>query len=452
MAEGTKSAGGSLRHPRAALALFLGVAALACDPEQSPVRLEVYSWWEADPERFAFNSVIQLHAEQHPEVEVENLARPTSLDQHEQVAGRVLAGASPSTFQANIGADLLRWTVVDTEADVIPSHSRLEPLTDLFLEQRLFDALPDSLLDALTVAGAGVPYAVPINIHRTNVLYYNELALQRFRDRNQGKSFLDLATLCPNGAAPPELELEIAVGVDQGFTLVLLAFENVLPALTNAAFFREVFAGGAQADWTAEVRRALECVQYLSRHFVERGEDFGWTDAVEEVRQGTAAFTVMGDWANGLLERELALGEVVAVPFPNTGGIYVFTADTFPLPRFAEHREEVLDFLATIASAQAQSGFSALKGSIPARNDADGLRGDWILRRADFLASEQVLATSGYFPPYYPQKTLENKLKAMVRAGAGEAQIAAVIAEMVDAQPLFASWQRRLEEGAAPAL
>jgi ABC-type glycerol-3-phosphate transport system substrate-binding protein len=159
----------------------------------------------------------------------------------------------------------------------------------------------------------------------------------------------------------------------------------------------------------------------------------------------------MGDWANGLLGAELRSGKVLTQPFPASDGIFVFTSDTFPLPVGVEQRDEVLAFLGTIAGSVAQREFSSVKGSIPARNDVrmgPELESASAARRADFFASEQVLATSGYFPPFYPQGALEQKLEDMVRPGAGEAEVNAVIAEIADAQPLFASWQARLNGGA----
>ena len=456
MAEGSTRAAGSLTplgriwaSKCLVLGLLVTLGAVGCDPEGSPVRLEVYSWWAAPPEQVAFDRVIGLHMRDHPDVEVENLADPTAIDQRDSIAGRILAGARPSTFQANIGADLLRWTAVDT-ANGEPGRNYLEDLSELFLETRLFEELPESLLDALAVDGRGA-FAVPINIHRANVLYYRADALETFRQSNQGRSFLDLATLCPGSADAPALDLEIAIGVDEGYPLVLLAFESLLPALTDAAFYRSVFEGTADGDWTSSLRSTLTCVQYLSRHFLRDGSASGWVAAVEAVRNGEAAFTVMGDWANGLLADELASGEVIAVPFPGSEGTFVFTADTFPLLVGVEHRDEVWSFLRTIASTAAQSTFSSVKGSIPARNDVNmgSLEAASRARRADFFASEQVLATSGFFPPYYPQRLLGQELKAMVAAGAGQREIDVVVADLVDARPLFQRWQGRLRQAAS---
>jgi glucose/mannose transport system substrate-binding protein len=456
MVEGTTSVALSLTSRRWA-ALFrvwgtlVAASAVGCEPVPDTVRLEVYSWWGAEPEQVAFDRVIGLHAEAHPDVEVENLADPSAVDQRERVAGRVLAGAPPSTFQANIGADLLRWAVVDAQDPRVPTRNHLEDLTELFLETRLFEELPLALIDALTLPGHG-PYAVPINLHRANVLYYNAARLELFRERNAGKSFLDLETLCPADRNAPRLDLEIAVGVDEGFTLVLLAFENVLPALAGPEFYSSVFEGRASGDVAGVLRRTVECVHYLSRHFVSVPADFGWVAAVEQVRTGAAAFTVMGDWASGLLSDELSSGAVVARPFPQTDDVFVFTADTFPLPAGVEHREQVLGFLETIASPGAQRVFSSVKGSLPARNDVPmgPLEAASALRRDEFFAAVQVLATSGYFPPYYPQRVLERKLQALVDEKGGAEEIDAVVAELVDAQPLFASFQARLHEGASP--
>ncbi|HEY3500566.1 MAG TPA: ABC transporter substrate-binding protein [Polyangiaceae bacterium] len=413
----------------------------------------MYSWWRAPAEETAFDRVIGLHVREHPDVEIDNLADWRAPTQRDSVAARILAGAGPSTFQANIGADLLRWTVVDTENADVPSRNHLEDLSPLLRETGLTEQLPAPLLDALGVDGRGA-YAVPINIHRANVLYYRADKLAEFRAKHQNKSFLDLATLCPGGSDAPPLDLKIAIGAEEEYPLVLLAFENLLPALTNGAFYRSVFEGSAMGDYTVEVRKALDCARFLSRHSLGGESASGWFAAVEAVQKGFAAFTVVGDWASGVFVNELNSGEVIAVPFPGSEETFVFTSDTFPLLIGVEHREEVLEFLRTIAGTTAQSTFSTVKGSIPARNDANMgvIEAASQIRREDFLASEQVLATSGFFPPYYPQGQLGQALQDMVAPDAGPDRIDAVVNEIVDAQPLFSSWQRRLREGAsAPA-
>src|SRR6202035_3400340 len=78
-----------------------------------------------------------------------------------------------------------------------------------------------------------------------------------------------------------------------------------------------------------------------------------------------------GDWAKGYLERRGCLeGEHFALaPCPGTERAFVFTIDTFGLPRGAPHREGAVELLRIFGSPQGQSVFNRIKGSRPARSD-----------------------------------------------------------------------------------
>jgi hypothetical protein len=114
----------------------------------------------------------------------------------------------------------------------------------------------------------------------------------------------------------------------------------------------------------------------------------------------------------------------------------------------AQASEALLD---TIASREAQFAFSLEKGSIPARTDVEiGALGERATRsRRAFASSEvsKVLATSGLFPPYYPDEELNAKLSLMTRAKAEPRRVEDVIAFLADTEPLLARWQKRLVEG-----
>ena len=55
---------------------------------------------------------------------------------------------------------------------------------------------------------------------------------------------------------------------------------------------------------------------------------------------------------------------------PGTDGTFVFTTDTFGLPRGVRNRAGALELLGVFGSLAGQDTFNPLKGSIPARKDA----------------------------------------------------------------------------------
>ena len=486
---------------------LIGLAVLGCTTGEETVTLEVYNWWQETSEERAFNRIVQIHHEKHGNVVISNLGEPNSDGTRQQMAAHMLASAPPATFQANLGADLLRWTVVETRDDRddvfsggVESYRLIEGLSRFYGDAKLRPKLREGLWDNLVVNEGTVPFGVPINVHRLNVLYYRPEELAKFQGRpgNATKSFLDLATLCPEGDFDPDsdeynLDIDIAIGAGkdgQAWTITLFALENVLPAILARhlngtaevrTFYDALFRGDMPeprdplTHGSVYVREALECVQYLSKWFPRvpgpegtqiYDPDVGWAEAVKRVRDG-ATFTVMGDWANGLLAAELGdtPPQVQSQEFPGTKGLFVFTSDTFPLPRGTPHAPEAEDLLETIASEKTQVEFSKEKGSIPALAGADlhDLH-DWQrAAAAAFDDSQHLLATSGYFPPSYPQENFQAAVVAMtawrfVRRDASPDDVLkrpelvdAALREFTDHERILAEWQNRLKKGVASA-
>jgi glucose/mannose transport system substrate-binding protein len=435
----------------------LVLAALGCtEPAVETVELAVDNWWQRPSETEAFLQVKTLHEGAHENVSITAIPRSKEAPELRVLtAQKLLAGRPPSTFQANIGADLLRWAVVNTE-DGEPSTRRIHGLVTLFEKWGLNEELPESLLRQLRVGGSTEPFGVPINIHRENVLYYSQKKLDDFTAAHPYESFLEAATLCPEVIPEdPEEKLDANIAMSpEGWVLVLFAFENVLVSVAGPEFYQSLFRGeyplsASGLDWTDDVRKALRCVQYLSRSFDRINAIDDWSEALTAVQNDQASFTVIGDWANGELTSQLASGAVNAVPFPGSEEAFVFTSDTFPLPAGVEHGAEVFEFLETIASPRAQLGFSEKKGSIPALRSVSLVDHPRAAKtREQFDAATQVVATSGLFPPYFPETDLHEKLQNMVAEDADRDDIEAVIAELSDDMPLLERWQTRLTQPA----
>lgn len=82
----------------------------------------------------------------------------------------------------------------------------------------------------------------------------------------------------------------------------------------------------------------------------------------------------MGDWAKGYFVNDLKLKvneDFGYVPTPNTDGKFMVITDTFGLPKGVKNPDDVKKFLAVLGSVEGQDAFNPLKGSIPARIDAD---------------------------------------------------------------------------------
>ncbi len=242
----------------------------------------------------------------------------------------------------------------------------MEPLNDLYESEGWGDKFPEALIEAMSKDGN--VYSVPVNIHRSNVLWYNK---QIFEENNLEppttlEEFFQVAdALQAKGITP------LAQG-DKGPWTDVHLFESVLLATLGPDAYNELFTGARTWD-DPRVREALEHYKRMTSYFNEDHAAREWQDAAQLVADGKAAMYVMGDWAKGYFS---SLGltpgkEYGFVPAPGTSGTFLWLSDAFGLPKGAKHRTEVINFLKLLGSREGQDAFNPLKGSIPARLDAD---------------------------------------------------------------------------------
>ena len=264
------------------------------------------------------------------------------------------------------------------------------------------------------------------------------------------RDFFSIDELCPDDPSAEPLAAHFAIGRGDDFSLFLFVFENVLPALTSAKFYNDLLQGrtpeamNPSGDYVEDVRRALGCVQHLSKSLVENSENFTWASGIDAVKQRAALFTVTGDWGNLQLKTEIEAGTIRMVPFPGSENTFVYTADTFPLPVKAQHAPETLEFLEYMADPATQGSFSDEKGSIPARMDApigDSLHDLRLQTRQAFGSTQHALAISGLQPPYFPHAELLSKLRQLV---SNRTTVDDVLSEFMAALPLLSRWQEQL--------
>jgi ABC-type glycerol-3-phosphate transport system substrate-binding protein len=75
---------------------------------------------------------------------------------------RMQSGDPPDSFQVHAGHELIdTWVVAD----------KMEPVTFIFEENGWLDSYPPGVIDVLSYDGE--IWSVPVNIHRSNVLWYN---------------------------------------------------------------------------------------------------------------------------------------------------------------------------------------------------------------------------------------------------------------------------------------
>jgi glucose/mannose transport system substrate-binding protein len=364
----------------------LAILVAGCESKTSDkpkqANLELISWWGSDDEVKALDALLAVHKRTYPLAEVENSARNEATKARETIRSRWAAGVPPNTFQANIGSDLLQWA---------NPESRLEPLESL-IDMSAFRPFADA-------TAGGSFYGVPVNVHRINSLFYDKAFFDAYASQglHVPTTIEEFRTVCPMIKRLGRTCL--AVGDKWAWVLSQITFEMILPGIAGAEYYRSFWLGRARAA-DENVTKALELMLYLrcgpqpssacdGGYINSDVNDIDWPEAIERVmapsgNQPQAAMAATGDWAKGAFlkgcwrpdaglpcwEPNVHFG---VEPFPTSQAfpnmVFVYTSDTFPLPRGVTHRAETVDLLRTFASVEGQVAFNQVKGSIPARTD-----------------------------------------------------------------------------------
>ncbi|KOX17344.1 ABC transporter substrate-binding protein [Nocardiopsis sp. NRRL B-16309] len=345
----------------AAGALGLALLASACaggGQDGGEGRVEVFSWWTGGGEEAGLNALIELFEDRNPDVEFVNatVAGGSGTNAQAVLDARLQSQDPPDSFQGHAGAEL---------QDYIEA-GYLQSLDDFFDEQGLRTALSDRLLEQITYEGS--VYSVPLNIHRSNVLWYSPSVLEEAGIDGPPESLDELieameAVRTGTDAVP------LAVGEQWTVDHLL---ESVLLGSLGTEAYNALWEPGA--DWdTPEMAEALATFEDVLSYTQEGAADEDWQEAARRVPEGEAAFNIMGDWTVAYYD------ELGAIPnedyawaaSPGTEGTYLWLSDSFTLPVDAPHEEHALAWLELVASQEGQDTFNPLKGSIPAREDAE---------------------------------------------------------------------------------
>jgi glucose/mannose transport system substrate-binding protein len=330
--------------------------------------LEIFSWWAGD-EGPALEALIDLYEARHPGVEVVNatVTGGSGVNARAVLKTRMLGGDPPDSFQVHAGQELIgTWVVAD----------RMEDLTFLYEEQGWFGAYPRGLIDLMSTSD-GI-WSVPVNIHRSNVLWYMPARLTEW-GISPPSTWAEFLVLCPaieaNGVTP------LALG--ENWTQQHL-WESVALGVLGADAYAALWTGDldftdpAAVDVWSTFGEVLDCTN-------DDASALSWQQATDRVVAGEAAFNVMGDWAAGYMKVTLGLepgSDFGWAPSPGTAGIFMMLSDAFGLPVGIGAREATLDWLRLVGSVEGQDTFNPLKGSIAPHLDTDLTRYDAYLQSA----------------------------------------------------------------------
>jgi len=321
--------------------------------------VEIFSWWTGGGEEEGLNALIELFNEEYPDVEVINatVAGGAGSNAKAVLKTRMVGGNPPDSFQVHGGAEL-----VDTYVET----GMMQPITGLLEEWGYMDNFNQQILEMSSYEGEY--YSIPVNVHRSNIMFYNKDVLEKHNVEppTDLESFKEaLEKLDEAGAVP------LAMGDTNKWPAGQI-FESLLVSTLGPEGYNGLWDGTTAADDPA-IREALVHFKDLMKYVNDDHSALTWQDATQMIHEGEAGFNIMGDWAEGYMK---TLGwkpgeDFGWMPVPESEGTFIVITDTFGLPKGAPNPENAKKWLKTIASKEGQDTFNPIKGSIPARLDAD---------------------------------------------------------------------------------
>ncbi|WP_254521699.1 ABC transporter substrate-binding protein [Natrinema caseinilyticum] len=323
--------------------------------------LEIGHWWTAGGEKKAFDALKSGFEEKHPDITVEPQESPGGGGSAlaTDVRSQVVDKSPPSTFQIWPGQALTTYTNDDLLFD-IGEHVWKSDMQDAYLAGPKEQAQID-----------GAYYAVPLNIHRLNNVFYNV-------------SVVEDAGVDPGSLESPSDLVDALATVDEaGYTgfaqssnatfMMVQLWGMTLLGEGGTDTYNAVLDGNV-SDNEETVKASLERMIEFSEYFPEDASSVAWDEANGDVIAGDAAFHHNGDWAAGqyLSEEDFAFeDDWDYIPFPGTSGMYALNMDSFVFPKYNPSPNATLAFLEYVGTADAQRRFNEHKGSIPPRTDVN---------------------------------------------------------------------------------
>jgi len=346
-----------LQIARLARLLSLPLMLMSLPAQAAAPSLQVLHWWTSAGERHAANVLAARLADEGITWQDAAIPGGAGLGAGKVLRSRVLAGNAPDATQI-IGVSIGEWAELGLllELDSVATAGNWN--------KALFPTVRD------LVRHRGHVVAAPLGIHRINTLFYNSRLFERLKLAPPATwpEFEKVARqLRAAGVAP-------LVQSSEPWQVATL-FENLLLATGGPEYYRELFVRQSpQAAADARLALALQRLRTMKSWMLNPADEQPWTDAVKRFARGEAAMFVMGDWAKAELNE---LGQNIdvdfsCVPLPGTDNYHLYSVDTLAMfVNDYSHQLAQEKLAKAIMSPLAQQQYSAAKGSVPVRRDAN---------------------------------------------------------------------------------
>jgi glucose/mannose transport system substrate-binding protein len=335
------------------VAVLLGSTAGLAQAQE--MQAEVLHWWTSGGE----SAAVKVFADQFTDAGGTWVDTAIAGGQNARTAGinRIVGGNPPTAMQFNTGKQF----------DELVANDLLGDLEDLAQEGKWREVLPPAIVEATTRDGKF--YAVPVNIHGINWLWYNKQVLA-------DAGIAEPKTWPEVLAAAQKLEEKGLIGLAQGGTpwQERTLFNSVMVGEGGTDLFYQIYRDGnvdaVQSDKFKEVAELFHQLQTV----VDPGSPGrNWNDATGLVVTSKAGMQLMGDWAKGeFIAAGLTADKEYGCTVIGEGG-YLMGGDVFVFPATddAAVRAAQVKLAAVMLDPETQLAFNTKKGSVPVRLDVD---------------------------------------------------------------------------------
>ena len=145
--------------------VFAGMSMSVLAAEVTSNELEIFSWWTVGGEATGLKALFDEFHGKYPDVEIINAAVGTGAGSTAKavLVSRMLGGDPPDAFQVHGGQEL-----IDTWVEI----GKMVPVTSIYESEGWNEVMPEGIRNL--VAYDGEYWAVPVGIHRGNVLWFNK--------------------------------------------------------------------------------------------------------------------------------------------------------------------------------------------------------------------------------------------------------------------------------------
>jgi glucose/mannose transport system substrate-binding protein len=344
----------NIRMKQLAAAALISVGAVGAAHAQ---KAEVIHWWTSGGEAAAIKEFATMYTKAGGTWVDTPIAGGGGAQARTVMANRTMGGDAPTAAQYNYGK----------QYEEIIKEGLLNNLDDIAAKGNWDKLLPEKIRNAVKVNGHY--YAVPVNLHNENWVWYNKAVLAKAGVKEPTNLDEMIAAMDKIKAAGGVTPLALGgQGWQEGIT-----FRGVLLATGGQDLYLKTFKDKDAS--TPGFRKAVDTFKKLKGYVDAGSPGRDWNLATGMVIEGKAAFQMMGDWAKGEFvnagktagkEYGCFMAGGPKMPYAIGGDVFVFPKQKAPDAAAAQKKLAEM-----MISPEGQVAFNNKKGSIPIRTDVD---------------------------------------------------------------------------------